>query len=119
MKIVLLILCLGLALAQDEGHYEEGVHNDDYQHNGDEEEEHRKDFLNFDLNQDGYVDAYEIREVIPEMRSTELTTFFIIADKDENGIISFDEYLHASLSYSDEQFDAMSEDPYTNTASLN
>lgn len=60
------------------------------------------------------MDAFEIREVVPTIKSSELTTFFIIADKDENGIISFDEYMHASLTYTDEQFDQMANDPYAN-----
>lgn len=89
-------------------------HEGQKEHSEAEKDEHKKDFINFDINQDGFVDAFEIREVVPTIKSAELTTFFIIADKDENGIISFDEYMHASLTYTDEQFDQMSNDPYAN-----
>lgn len=31
----------------------------------------------------------------------ELSAFFIAADKNENGLIDFDEYVHASLTHGD------------------
>ncbi|CAI2386092.1 unnamed protein product [Moneuplotes crassus] len=78
-----------------------------------DEETHRQDFIQFDLNNDGNVDAFEIREVVPTIGQQEITTFFIVADKNENGLIDFDEYMHASLSYTDEQFKEMAKDPYS------
>ena len=82
------------------------------QNKEDEAETHRKDFVQFDLNNDGNVDAFEIREVVPTIGQQEITTFFIVADKNENGLIDFDEYMHASLTYSDDQFKDMAKDPY-------
>ena len=65
------------------------------------EQEHKNDFISFDLNQDGNVDAQEVRSVYPEISQEDLSAFFIATDKNENGLIDFDEYMHASLQYVD------------------
>lgn len=64
-------------------------------------EEHKRDFLSFDTNQDGKVDPSEVRRVFPRISQEELSAFFIASDKNEDGLIDFDEYLHASLEHAD------------------
>ena len=61
-----------------------------------EELQHKNDFIAFDLNHDGYVDASEVRQQFEGLRQQDLSAFFIAADKNEDGLISLDEYLHAS-----------------------
>ena len=57
---------------------------------------HEKDFIAFDLNSDNYVDASEIRQVTPAISQEELSGLFIAADKDEDGLLTLDEYAAAS-----------------------
>ena len=47
------------------------------------------------------MDAQEVREVFQHLSQEELSAFFIAADKNENGLIDFDEYVHASLTHGD------------------
>ena len=47
------------------------------------------------------MDASEVRQVFPNISQEELSAFFIATDKNENGLIDFDEYLHASLEHAD------------------
>ena len=61
------------------------------------DQQHKNDFISFDSNQDGNVDAQEVREVYTSLSQEELSAFFIAADKNENGLIDFEEYVHASL----------------------
>ena len=63
------------------------------------EAEHRRDFLSFDENRDNFVDAFEVRKQFPSVTAEDLSAFFIAADKNEDGLISFDEYMKASLSH--------------------
>ncbi len=65
------------------------------------EQDHKNDFISFDLNQDGNVDAQEVRNVYPDISQEDLSAFFIATDKNENGLIDFEEYLHASIQYVD------------------
>lgn len=65
------------------------------------EEQHRNDFISFDRNQDGSVDAQEVREVYKNLSQEELSAFFIAADANENGLIDFEEYVAASLQHGD------------------
>ncbi len=65
------------------------------------EEQHKNDFISFDQNQDGFVDAQEVRDVFKNLSQEELSAFFIAADKNENGVIDFEEYVHASLTHGD------------------
>lgn len=39
--------------------------------------------------------------MFPSISQEELSAFFIAADKNENGLIDFDEYIHASLEHAD------------------
>lgn len=64
-------------------------------------EEHRRDFLSFDVNNDGKVDPSEVRRVFPRISQEELSAFFIASDKNEDGLIDFEEYIHASLEHAD------------------
>ena len=111
---LLLAACVGIASAHA-GHVVDGQHNPDYKHTKEEEEEHRKDFNSFDVNNDGNIDAFEVRAGIPDIEQQELTTFFLVADKNEDGLVNFDEYLHASFRYTDEDLAEISKDPYALT----
>lgn len=42
-----------------------------------------------------------MRRVFPRISQEELSAFFIASDKNEDGLIDFDEYLHASLEHAD------------------
>ena len=50
---------------------------------------------------DGFVDPSEVRRVFPKISQEELSAFFIASDKNEDGLIDFDEYMHASLEHAD------------------
>ena len=55
-----------------------------------------KDFQEFDTNKDGYIDAYEVKKLFSDqLKIEDLSAFFIACDKDEDGLISRDEYLEA------------------------
>ena len=69
------------------------------------EQEHKNDFLSFDQNNDGFVDAAEVRAQFPQISPEDLSAFFIAADKDEDGMISFQEYMKASLSHEEGNLD--------------
>ena len=59
------------------------------------EAQHQKDFAQFDKNGDGFVDAQEMREILPDISNLAISTFFIESDKNEDGKVSFHEYMHA------------------------
>jgi hypothetical protein len=42
-----------------------------------------------------------VRRVFPRISQEELSAFFIASDKNEDGLIDFDEYIHASLEHED------------------
>ena len=65
------------------------------------DEQHKNDFISFDVNQDGTVDAQEVRDAFKELSQEDLSAFFIAADANENGLIDFEEYSHASLKHGD------------------
>ncbi|CDW84522.1 troponin skeletal muscle [Stylonychia lemnae] len=89
LKRLLVILVLaGIALTQSDDKAKDN-------------EQHKNDFISFDHNQDGNVDAAEVRTVFPQISQEELSAFFIATDKNENGLIDYDEYLHASLEHAD------------------
>jgi len=59
-----------------------------------EVEEHRKDFVDFDLNSDGQIDAHEIRSSFKnDIQPKELYKFFDDVDTDKTGTVTLDEYL--------------------------
>ena len=43
------------------------------------------------------IDAAEVRANLPKISSEDLSAFFIATDKNEDGLISFQEYMKASL----------------------
>ena len=51
------------------------------------------------------MDPSEVRKVYPRISQEELSSFFIAADKNEDGLIDFDEYIHASLEHEDGKLD--------------
>ncbi|KAH8581756.1 EF hand family [Cryptosporidium sp. chipmunk genotype I] len=53
-----------------------------------------REFSEFDLNHDGYIDAQEIRTVRTSVTLQELHQFFWEIDTDSSGTISFTEYSH-------------------------
>ena len=59
--------------------------------------EHQNDFIAFDVNSDNYVDAYEIRLKYPDISNQDISAFFIQADVNQDGLITSDEYINASL----------------------
>lgn len=63
------------------------------------EEQHKADFIAFDRNQDGFIDASEVRSQYENLKQQDISAFFIAADKNEDGLINLDEYIHASLKH--------------------
>lgn len=53
-----------------------------------------KEFLEFDMNSDGFIDAQEIRIVRASVTLQELHQFFWEIDTDNSGTISLAEYSH-------------------------
>jgi hypothetical protein len=51
------------------------------------------------------VDASEVRTQFRGLKQEDISAFFISADKDEDGLITFEEYLAASLRHDDGQLD--------------
>jgi hypothetical protein len=47
------------------------------------------------------VDAQEVREVYQHLGQEDISAFFIAADRNENGLINFEEYVQASLTHGD------------------
>ena len=54
---------------------------------------HEKDFLAFDINQDNFVDASEVRTVHKNLKQEDISAFFIAADVNEDGLITLEEYV--------------------------
>jgi Ca2+-binding EF-hand superfamily protein len=69
------------------------------------EQQHKNDFIAFDLNQDSFVDASEVRSQFRGLKQEDISAFFIAADKDEDGLITFEEYLAASLRHDEGELD--------------
>jgi Ca2+-binding EF-hand superfamily protein len=62
------------------------------------EEQHKMDFMAFDLNQDGMIDASEVRNQFEgNLKQQEVSAFFMAADKNQDGLITLEEYLRSSL----------------------
>ena len=69
-------------------------------------EQHKLDFIAFDTNQDGWVDASEVRAQFDGgLKQEDISAFFIAADKNEDGLISLDEYVTASLRHDNGDLD--------------
>ena len=60
------------------------------------EETHRNDFIAADLNQDGFVDASEVRQQYPKLDQTAVSAFFIQTDINEDGLVDLTEYMQAA-----------------------
>ena len=86
LKFVSLVLLLGISVCEE---------------TKEQIQQHKNDFISFDQNSDGNVDAQEVRNVYPNIKQDELSAFFIATDKNQNGLIDFDEYSHASLEHAD------------------
>eukprot|EP00356_Strombidium_inclinatum_P001967 CAMPEP_0170479202 /NCGR_PEP_ID=MMETSP0208-20121228/519_1 /TAXON_ID=197538 /ORGANISM="Strombidium inclinatum, Strain S3" /LENGTH=96 /DNA_ID=CAMNT_0010751555 /DNA_START=24 /DNA_END=314 /DNA_ORIENTATION=+ len=69
------------------------------------QQEHENDFMSFDANNDKFVDAAEVRSQFPQISAEDLSAFFIASDKNEDGLISFEEYMKASLAHEDGSLD--------------
>ena len=63
------------------------------------EQEHKNDFMSFDSDGNGLIDASEVRMQFPQISAEDLSAFFIATDKNEDGLITFKEYMDASLSH--------------------
>mmetsp|Transcript_106277 Transcript_106277/g.307616 ORF Transcript_106277/g.307616 Transcript_106277/m.307616 type:complete len:107 (-) Transcript_106277:58-378(-) len=63
--------------------------------------EFERDFLNFDQNRDGQIDAQELRlQFRAELTPLELHRFFVDADADRSGTISLAEYIEYAATLS-------------------
>ena len=71
--------------------------------------DHTYDFTVMDLNQDGFLDAIEVKEFYGKrgiyFSNEDLSAFFIAADKDEDGLINKEEYIYTSLLYDNHALD--------------
>ena len=70
---------------------------------------HKQDFKDMDLNADSNLDATEVKEFYVGrsffMTQEDVSAFFIASDKDEDGLISEEEYVFTSLLYDDDALD--------------
>ena len=48
--------------------------------------------MDYDKNQDGYIDASEIRESHPNFAQEDISTFYMAADLNEDGRIDYTEF---------------------------
>lgn len=55
--------------------------------------QHRQEFERVDQNDDGYLDAQEIRLSITGLSEDDITSIFDFYDKDRDGVLSYEEYL--------------------------
>mmetsp|Transcript_74947 Transcript_74947/g.139856 ORF Transcript_74947/g.139856 Transcript_74947/m.139856 type:complete len:102 (+) Transcript_74947:90-395(+) len=56
--------------------------------------EYKQDFLDFDANSDGQIDAQEVRKQFKgDLDPKELHQFFIDVDKDSTGTVTMQEYI--------------------------
>ena len=60
--------------------------------NRDQELEHKQDFMDYDRNQDGYIDASEVRESHDNLDQADISSFFMECDLNEDGRIDYTEY---------------------------
>ncbi|CEM17939.1 unnamed protein product [Vitrella brassicaformis CCMP3155] len=64
----------------------------------DELEEYKKDFIDFDLNADGHIDAQEIRIAFKnDIHPRELYQFFFDVDQDDSGTVTMEEYIDYAI----------------------
>ena len=68
-------------------------------------QQHKFDFISFDLNSDNYVDASEVRRHFEGLSQEDISAFFIASDKNEDGLVTFEEYLAASLRHDEGSLD--------------
>ncbi len=57
----------------------------------------KEDFFSLDQNQDGYVDAHELRTAMPGIVEDDISAFFDRYDADRDGALSLEEYLTVSF----------------------
>ena len=57
-------------------------------------DEHRQEFERIDLNNDGYLDAQELRLSVTGLSEDDITSIFDFYDKDRDGVICYEEYLN-------------------------
>ena len=62
------------------------------------------DFKAFDINHDGFVDPQEVRVKNPYVSQEDVSLFFMESDKNEDGKVTLDEYLHTQYSNHDVVF---------------
>ena len=67
---------------------------------------HKDDFARIDTNQDGLLDAIEIKEFYKSieiyLNQEDMSAFFIASDKNEDGVIDEEEYVYTSLIYDED-----------------
>jgi hypothetical protein len=102
MKLWLVTMCVGVfsrpngdddfdldTLLKDEFRDEPGAGQ-----NGSSDESAKRDFKEFDVNNDGQIDAHEIRSIFEgSLGPSDIFDFMAPTDTDGSGTISLDEYL--------------------------
>lgn len=64
-------------------------------------EDHSSDFDTYDANQDGYLDAQEIRVKYKDLTEQELHNFWTAIDKQQRGYFTKAEYITYALAQAD------------------
>lgn len=57
-------------------------------------DQHRLEFERIDQNNDGFLDAQEIRLSVTGLQEDDISSIFDFYDKDRDGVLSFEEYLN-------------------------
>ncbi|KYK67777.1 EF hand domain-containing protein [Toxoplasma gondii TgCatPRC2] len=71
---------------------EAAVHKVGREMDEDDEAFIREEFMEYDSNGDGMLDAYEVRVTHPEIGNSELFSFFRLVDSNQDGLLTLAEY---------------------------
>ncbi|KEP60697.1 UNVERIFIED_CONTAM: EF hand domain-containing protein [Hammondia hammondi] len=71
---------------------EAAVHKVGREMDEDDEAFIREEFMEYDSNADGMLDAYEVRVTHPEIENSELFSFFRLVDTNQDGLLTLAEY---------------------------
>ncbi|CDO63504.1 centrin, putative [Plasmodium reichenowi] len=79
--------------AQDNKNKVEETHEEQGEMTQEEKDEIYYEFVDYDLNKDGLIDAEEIVVTLKNMKKADFINFFNKVDLDSSGTISIDEYM--------------------------